>query len=103
MPEKKITKKAMKKQNPVMKYLLIGSLSLFLICLIIAIIGTAGIFYQLSKGLPDIRELKNYKPSLTTRVYSDANELIDEFYIEYRVLVPLSKIPKILIKATIAV
>ena len=103
MPQKKIVKKAMKKQNPVMKSLLIGSLSLFLICLIIAVIGTTAIFYQFSKGLPDIRELKNYKPSLTTKVYSDTNELIDEFYIEYRVLVPLSKVPNILIKASIAV
>ena len=103
MSQNKMTKKTITKQNPVMKYLLIGSLSLFLICLIIAIIGTAGIFYHFSKGLPDIRELKNYKPSLTTKVYSDANELIDEFYIEYRVLVPLSKVPKILIKASIAV
>lgn len=86
-----------------MKYLLIGSLYLFVICLTVAIIGAAGIFYHYSKGLPDIRELKNYRPSLTTKVYSDANELIDEFYIERRILVPLSKIPKILIKASIAV
>ena len=86
-----------------MKYLLRGSLYLFIICLIISILGVARIYYQYSKGLPDIRELKNYRPSLTTKVYSDSDELIDEFYIERRVLVPLSKVPIILIKASIAV
>ena len=103
MPQKKTSKKVKKKQNPVIKYLLIGSLSLFFFCLIFSIIGAAAVYNHYAKGLPDIRELKNYRPSLTTKVYSDSDELIDEFYIERRILVPLSKIPKILIKASIAV
>ena len=96
-------KKVKKKQVSLIKRLLISSLYLFVACLLISTIGVASIYYIYNKNLPDIRELKNYRPSLTTRVYSDNNELIEEFYIERRILVPLSKIPTILKKATIAV
>lgn len=87
----------------IIKYVLISLLYLFLIGIIVSIIGGAGIYYKYSKDLPDVRELKNYRPSLITRVYSDSDELVEEFFIERRILVPLSEIPGILKKASIAV
>ncbi len=99
----KKTIKTEKKQSPVIKYLAISTLYLFVSCLIISITAAAFVYYKYSRGLPDVRELKNYRPSLITRVYSDKDELIEEFYIERRILLPLSSIPNILKKATIAV
>ncbi len=57
----------------------------------------------LSRDLPDIAALRSYQPSLVTRVYGDDNRQIGQFFVEKRVLTPLSKIPPRLIKAVIAV
>ena len=75
----------------------------FLLCTITGAGGAAYIFYNYSQGLPDVRQLRNYEPSTITQLYSDQNELIAEFYIEKRIVVPMNKIPKLLIQATLAV
>jgi len=102
MPARYIERLKKKRKSPII-YLLKGSLYLFVFCLLFSVIGAGAIYYHYSKNLPDIGELKNYKPSLITRVFSDNDELIEEFFIERRILLPLSKIPEVLIKATIAV
>ena len=76
-------------------------LSLFLV--LVSSIAGIGIYYKFSRNLPDIRTLKSYKPSLITKIYSDSDELISEFYVEKRILVPLVRIPPYLKNATIAV
>src|SRR3989304_3595824 len=53
--------------------------------------------------LPSVKSLREYTPSLVTRVWSDDNKLIGEFYIEKRVLVPLKNMPVFLKEAVIAV
>lgn len=57
----------------------------------------------LSQGLPPVEALKSYQPSLATRIYSDDNRLIGEFFVEKRILVPIANIPQHLIQAIIAV
>lgn len=74
-----------------------------LIMIPVSIIAGIGIYYKFSRNLPDIKTLKSYNPSLITRIYSDTDELIAEFYVEKRILVPLSRIPSYLKDATIAV
>ncbi|MBI5183051.1 MAG: PBP1A family penicillin-binding protein [Nitrospinae bacterium] len=76
---------------------------LSLLVIFISIIAGIGIYYKFSRNLPDIRSLKSYKPSLITKVYSDTDELIAEFYVEKRILVSLGRIPSYLKNATIAV
>tara|TARA_B100000686_G_C16785840_1_gene975198 strand:- start:886 stop:3294 length:2409 start_codon:yes stop_codon:yes gene_type:complete len=76
---------------------------LLLFCTLIGASGAAYIFYHYSRDLPDVRQLKNYEPSTITQLYSDQDELIAEFYIEKRIVVPMNKIPKRLIQATLAV
>lgn len=67
------------------------------------ITGTAGgIYLYFSRDLPDLKAVKEYSPETVTRVYGRGGELIDEFYVERRVLVPLSKIPPHVIKAFLA-
>lgn len=60
---------------------------------------TAGAFLGLTRDLPQIYELENFKPSAVTRVYSADRVLLAEFYVEKRVPVPLGKIPENLITA----
>lgn len=63
--------------------------------------ATAGAFVALTKDLPQIIALENYKPSAITRVYSSDQVLLAELYAEKRDPVPLSRIPDTLITALI--
>ncbi|CAB5120313.1 Multimodular transpeptidase-transglycosylase (EC (EC [Olavius algarvensis associated proteobacterium Delta 3] len=61
-----------------------------------------GLYLHLSGDLPKITSLADYRPSVITTVYSDDNRKIAEFYKERRIVLPLSKMPKMLIEAFIA-
>ncbi len=63
--------------------------------------ATAGAFLVLTKDLPPIVALEDYRPSAITRVYSSDQALIAELYAEKRDPVPLSRIPEDLISALI--
>jgi penicillin-binding protein 1A len=67
------------------------------------LMGTGGGFFYLSQDLPPIDTLKSYQPSLVTRVYSDDNRLIGQFFIEKRIMTPLVNIPEDMIHAIVAV
>lgn len=67
-----------------------------------ALAGTSLVYYVLLKELPSIAALKDYRPSITTRVYADNNELIDEFFLEDRKVIKYEEIPKMVIQAFVA-
>lgn len=67
-----------------------------------ALAGSSFLYYILLKELPSIAALKDYRPSITTRVYADNGELIDEFFLEDRKVIKYEDIPKIVIQAFIA-
>lgn len=71
--------------------------------LVVSMLSIAGVYYYFSKNLPDLSLLINYHPNITTTVYSDQGELIGEFYIEKRTVIPLTRMPEILIDAFISV
>ncbi len=73
-----------------------------LVLTVILSIGTVYFFYSLVQELPSIESLKDYRPSIITRVYADNNELIDEFYLEDRKVVRVTELPKFLIFAFVA-
>ena len=60
------------------------------------------VLWKFSPDLPSYSELKNYKPSLTTRVFTSDGMLLDEYFIEERLFVPIEKIPKNLINSFIS-
>ena len=62
----------------------------------------AGTVWYLLRDLPPLTGLHEYQPSLVTRVYSADKELIGQFFVERRILVPLDQIPKDLVDAVIA-
>ena len=68
----------------------------------VALAGSSLVYYVLLKELPSIAVLKDYRPSITTLVYADNNELIDEFFLEDRKVIKYEEIPKIVIQAFVA-
>ncbi|HSF67605.1 MAG TPA: PBP1A family penicillin-binding protein [Nitrospiraceae bacterium] len=62
-----------------------------------------GLLWHFSKDLPALDQLGTYQPSLVTQVYSSDQRLIGQFFIERRILTPLTDIPELLQRAVIAV
>ena len=58
--------------------------------------------WKFSPELPSYVELKNYNPSLSSRVFTSDGLLIDKYYIEERIFVPIDRIPASLINAFLA-
>ena len=77
------------------------SLWIFVLALLLTLAG-AGFIYFLVDGLPSISSLKDYRPSIITRVYADDGQLIDEFYLEDRKVVHVTDLPKFVIQAFVA-
>jgi len=96
-------KKKLKKPWTVKKFIFMSLFFLGLFSLVAVFIGAGAIYFYYSGDLPDVRTLKDYQPSTITRLYSDNDELIAEFYVEKRIIVPLSDIPLHLKQATLAV
>ncbi len=74
-------------------FILITSFILLSAILIISILWTY------SNDLPDYKFLKNFKPPVSSKVYSGNGDLVADFSQEKRVFVPFSSIPKNVINA----
>ena len=57
------------------------------------------VLWKYSPELPSYEELKNYNPSLTTRVFTSDGLLLDKYFVEERLFVPIDRIPITLINA----
>ena len=55
-----------------------------------------------SLNLPDYNQLKNYKPSIMTRVHNSSGELVKEYSNEYRVFIPIDAVPAIVKSAFVS-
>ena len=66
-------------------------LSSFSLILLIAIFG---ILWNFSNNIPDYKFLKNYKPPVSSKVYSGKGDLVADFSKEKRIFVPYSSIPQ---------
>lgn len=75
---------------------------LFLLLTAVLIGGSVGFFLYSVWDLPEVQTLEEYKPSITSRVYSDNNRLLAEFFVENRTPVALDNVPEHLIQALIA-
>jgi penicillin-binding protein 1A len=76
--------------NKFFKNILIISLS-FLLLISILIFS---VLWAYSNNIPDYKFLKNYKPPVSSKVYSGNGELVADFSKEKRIFVPYSSIPK---------
>lgn len=90
------------KKNLVWRWLKIGLVVGF-VCLLLGAASVGGVLYYFSQDLPSLSAAGSYAPSQATRVYSDQNKVIGEFFIEKRVFVPFERMPKHLIQSILAV
>ena len=74
-------------------FILVLSCGLFAAILIISVL------WAFSNNLPDYKFLKNYKPSVSSKVYSGKGELVNDFSTEKRIFVPFNAIPKVVINS----
>ena len=64
--------------------------------------SSVGFILYSAWDLPEVQALESYRPSITTRVYSDSHQLLAEFFVENRTPVILTNVPDVLIKALVA-
>jgi len=67
--------------------------TLVLSAALIACVTILSILWAFSNNLPDYKFLKNYKPSVSSKVYSGEGELVSDFSSEKRIFVPYNAIP----------
>jgi penicillin-binding protein 1A len=67
---------------------------IFTLFSILSLIAIISILWSYSNKLPDYKFLKNYKPSVSSKVYSGEGVLISDFSTEKRIFVPYHSIPK---------
>ncbi len=70
--------------------------------ILLPVLAGGGFLYFLVGGLPSISSLKDYRPSIITRVYADNDQLIDEFYLEDRKVVRVTNLPRFVIQSFVA-
>ena len=81
--------------NKLIKNILIGFVSFLLLLSILSFIA----LWNFSNNIPDYKFLKNFKPSVSSKVYSGNGDLVADFSKEKRIFVPYSSIPKNVINA----
>lgn len=86
------------KKKTVFKVIFYSGLSLF----IIGLITIFAIIMHYSKDLPDFEKLKDYKPPVMTRLYSNDGKLLGEYAKERRLFVPIEQIPDLVKNAFIS-
>ena len=76
--------------NKFLKNILFISLSFILLVSVLIF----SVLWAYSNSIPDYKFLKNYKPPVSSKVYSGDGELVADFSKEKRIFVPYSSIPK---------
>jgi len=83
-----------------------GFISLLTVALGIAVIMvlalTGYLLYFFLGELPSVDTLKDYRPSIATRIYADNNELVDEFFLEDRKIIKVAELPNFVVQAFVA-
>ena len=76
--------------NKIIKNILIITLSFLLLGSILILL----ILWTFSNKIPDYKFLKNYKPPVSSKVYSGKGNLVADFSTEKRIFIPYNSIPK---------
>jgi penicillin-binding protein 1A len=101
VPQKKAQPPSSKKRGRFKRFILYPLLALFILGMLggLALVGG---YQYISQDLPRINSLMDYQPSIISKVYADDQRIIAEFFKERRVVIPLSEVPPLLVKAFVA-
>ena len=75
------------------------SIKFLIISLAVIIFFLLSTLWYFSIGLPDYKNLKNYQPPISSRVYSENSKLIAEYALEKRLFIPYESIPEKIINS----
>jgi len=81
---------------------LIKKIGYLFLGLFVFILGCSIYLFVLSRDLPSLDQLENYKPKLASKVYSSDMKVIKEYFEEKRSYVTLEELPVDMINAVIA-
>ncbi len=70
--------------------------------IVVASVGLLAVLYTYGSDLPDIEQLEDYEPAVTTRVHAADGRLLTEFARERRLFVPINAIPSRVVNAFLA-
>ena len=76
-----------------MKKIYVGTFKILILMFLILLFLMFSAFWYFSHGLPDLKKLSMYEPSVLSRVYDDKGQLIAEYSIEKRLFIPFDSIP----------
>ena len=62
--------------------------------ILLMLVGILIVLWTFSNSIPDYRFLKNYKPPVSSKMYSGEGELVADFSKEKRIFIPYEAIPK---------
>ena len=74
-------------------------LSISIFIMLVTLIGIFSILWIYSNKLPDYKFLKNYKPPVSSKLYSGNGVLVSDFSSEKRIFVPFEAIPNVVINS----
>ena len=77
-------------------------ITFFILAFFITAGTLAGIFLAYTREVPEVADLKNYKPDLSTTIYDNEGNLVSQLYTKQRTIVRLSDIPMNLQNAILA-
>ena len=72
---------------------------LFLSVSLVTVVVIFGVLWTFSNKIPDYKFLKNYKPPVSSKMYSGNGDLVADFSKEKRIFIPFDAIPKKVINA----
>ena len=77
------------------RLIILLKISLFLLFTIsLLAIGSLGYtLWKYSPELPSYEKIKNYQPNLSSRIYTSDGLLLDKFFVQERIFVPIKIIP----------
>ena len=75
-------------------------ITLVVAAFILLVVGVFAV--EIFSGLPDLEELENPRPDLSTRIYSADGQQLDQFFVHNRTYITFDSIPRNFIHALIA-
>ncbi|MGF1624520.1 MAG: penicillin-binding protein 1A [Alphaproteobacteria bacterium] len=70
--------------------------------MLLGMVGAVFTVWHFSKDLPDARQLRDYAPPVTTRIYAADGQLVGEFAEQNRIFIPIDQVPERVVEAFIA-
>jgi len=99
----KLKKTRLDKNKPKARRVLWWLLSLlFFFVIVLPVIALLGFYLYFSSDLPRLNSVKDYKPKIVTQVFSEGGDVIAEFFVERRYVIPLEQMSTVLVNAFIA-